>query len=405
MSPAPRPTGLGRKAAAPGGAASPPLTDVQYKRACELDALAAVVSWDTRDKLATLLSDDDIATLRHLVETGMGANTLRALTSDLGYLEAWCVAATGTPLPWPAPESLVLKFVAHHLWDPAKRETDRTHGMPAEVAATLTAQKLLRGATPRAVSTVERRLASWSTLHQWRGLESPISTPTVRKAFGFARRASNRPRIRKSKTAVTRKILNRLTATCHGARLTDARDLAVLLLAFASGGRRRSEVAGLRVEQLVKQPPVPVDPRKPELGTLPCLGIRLGRTKNTTASDDATVYLVGPPVVALRDWLARARIAKGAVFRRIDRWQVIGERALTPEAVNLIVKKRCRAAGLHAEEFSAHGLRAGYLTEAARRGIPLPEAMRQSQHRSVQQAASYYNDAEAALGRAARLGL
>jgi integrase len=62
-------------------------------------------------------------------------------------------------------------------------------------------------------------------------------------------------------------------------------------------------------------------------------------------------------------------------------------------------------AGLEPEAFSAHGLRAGYLTEAARQGIALPEAMQQSQHRSVQQAASYYNEGERAQGRAARLGL
>lgn len=53
--------------------------------------------------------------------------------------------------------------------------------------------------------------------------------------------------------------------------------------------------------------------------------------------------------------------------------------------------------------FSAQGLRSGYLTETARRGIPLPEAMQQSQHRSVQQASNYYNDAERTLGRAARI--
>jgi hypothetical protein len=31
--------------------------------------------------------------LKHLAEKGMGENTLRALTSDLGYLEAWAQAA------------------------------------------------------------------------------------------------------------------------------------------------------------------------------------------------------------------------------------------------------------------------------------------------------------------------
>ena len=64
----------------------------------------------------------------------MGENTLRALASDLAYLESWAMVATDDALPWPASESLALKFVAHHLWDPAKREVDPLHGMPAGVA-------------------------------------------------------------------------------------------------------------------------------------------------------------------------------------------------------------------------------------------------------------------------------
>ncbi|MDB5524486.1 MAG: integrase, partial [Rhizobium sp.] len=107
------------------------------KRAEELDALDAILPFDRRDQLAGLLTDDDVATLKHLASQGMGANTLRALASDLGYLEAWCVSATGTPLPWPAPESLLLKFVAHHLWDPVMRATNPGHGMPEDVAASL----------------------------------------------------------------------------------------------------------------------------------------------------------------------------------------------------------------------------------------------------------------------------
>jgi len=92
-------------------------------------------------------------------------------------------------------------------------------------------------------------------------------------------------------------------------------------------------------------------------------------------------------------------------FRAIDRWGSLEDRALTPQAVNLILKRRCAMAGLDPSEFSAHGLRSGYLTEAARVGVPLPEAMQQSQHRSVQQAANYYNDAERRRGKGARLGL
>ena len=117
------------------------------------------------------------------------------------------------------------------------------------------------------------------------------------------------------------------------------------------------------------------------------------------------MLLVGPPVEALREWLERADIGKGPIFRAIDRWEAIEERALTPQSINLIVKRRCAMAGLEPREFSAHGLRSGYLTEAALRGVTVPEAMQQSQHRSVQQAASYYNEAERSQGRAARLGV
>ncbi len=76
---------------------------------------------------------------------------------------------------------------------------------------------------------------------------------------------------------------------------------------------------------------------------------------------------------------------------------------MTPQSVNLILKCRCRQVGFDAALFSAHGLRSGYLTEAANRDIPLPEAMQKSLHKSVAQVASCYNNAERKNGRTARL--
>jgi integrase len=379
--------------------------DAESRRALDLDTLSAILPMDRRDRLAQLLTDDDVATLKHLAREGMGENSLRALASDLAYLEGWAVAATGEPLPWPATEALALKFVAHHLWDPAQRESDARHGMPAAVAEALRVESLLRSAGPHAPSTVKRRLASWGTLHRWKGIEGPFGSPALRSAVRLAVRASPRPRRRKSKRAVTRDVLDRLVATCATDRLADTRDLAVLLLAFASGGRRRSEVARLRVEQLSDEPGVPLDPTDPKSPALPCVSIQLGRTKTGDADNEGRVFLVGPPVEALREWLERADIRKGPIFRAIDRWEAIEERALTPQSINLVVKRRCLMAGLDPKDFAAHGLRSGYLTEAARQGVALPEAMQQSQHRSVQQAASYYNEAERAQGRAARLAL
>jgi integrase len=134
-------------------------------------------------------------------------------------------------------------------------------------------------------------------------------------------------------------------------------------------------VARLRVEQLRDEPPAWLDPRDAKSPALPCLAIQLGRTKTGDADEEGRVLLVGPPVEALREWLERAGIKKGPIFRAIDRWEAVEEKALTPQSINLIVKRRCAMAGLEPEAFSAHGLRAGYLTEAARQGIALPEAM------------------------------
>lgn len=100
---------------------------------------------------------------------------------------------------------------------------------------------------------------------------------------------------------------------------------------------------------------------------LPCLSIRLGRTKTTTSDDNEQVDLIGRPVVALRRWLDETQINEGPVFRRIDQWGNVDRRALTPQSVNLILKSRCKQAGLDPALFSAHGLRSGYLTEAANR--------------------------------------
>ncbi len=241
-------------------------------------------------------------------------------------------------------------------------------------------------------------MTSWSILTRWRGLTGAFDGPSLKSALRLAVRASARPRQRKSRQVVTRDILAKLLDACAGERLVDLRDRALLLTAFASGGRRRSEVAALRVEDITDEDPVQADSSIPDSPPLPCLAIRLGRTKTTTSDDDEHVLLIGRPVLALKRWLEEADIKDGAVFRGIDQWGNIDRRALTPQSVNLVLKGRCRQAGLDPTLFSAHGLRSGYLTEAANRGIPLPEAMQQSLHKSVNQAARYYNDAERKQG-------
>ena len=199
-------------------------------------------------------------------------------------------------------------------------------------------------------------------------------------------------------------VLDRLIATCAMDCLADTRDLAILLLAFASGGRRRSEVARLRVEQLRDEPPARLDPRdRSRPVTMP---------RNPARPDqDGQRRRGGQGASGLPSGRGAARMAgagrhrEGPIFRAIDRWEAVEEKALTPQSINLIVKRRCAMVGVGAGGvFRRTDCRAEYLTEAARRGIAPPEAMQQSQHRSVQQTASYYNDARARAGQGGKAG-
>ena len=77
----------------------------------QLDAPASALPMASGDRDAEVLTHGDVATLKHLADTRMRANTLRALAC----LEAWCRAATGRPRPWLADPELVFKFIAHHV--------------------------------------------------------------------------------------------------------------------------------------------------------------------------------------------------------------------------------------------------------------------------------------------------
>ena len=109
--------------------------------------------------------------------------------------------------------------------------------------------------------------------------------------------------------------------------------------------------------------------------TLPAMEIRLGRTKTASAESDERVFIVGRPVIVLKQWIALADLrGPGPLFRAIDRFGRLATLPLDGQSINAILKKRCALAGLDPAGFSAHGLRSGYLTEAARQGVPIQEA-------------------------------
>ncbi|RTL94568.1 MAG: hypothetical protein EKK31_30615 [Hyphomicrobiales bacterium] len=178
--------------------------------------------------------------------------------------------------------------------------------------------------------------------------------------------------------------------------MCDVRDRALLLTAFGSGGRRRGEVACLRVGQLVERYPVRADPRDPSSSRLP--RINLSRAKATEADEDVFVLLVGRSEATLQPWLEHA--ADGAVFCGADRWGHHKRRALTPQAVNPVLKRRIVSAGL-VRQPSPPTARARVISPKPAAAVFLwPRPCKQSQHKSLQLASRYYNEAERQLGRA-----
>jgi integrase len=62
----------------------------------------------------------------------------------------------------------------------------------------------------------------------------------------------------------------------------------------------------------------------------------------------------------------------------------------------VILRHRLGLAGLPLDYATPHGLRAGFLTQAALDGAPLAAAMKLSLHRSAIQAQKYYADVDMA---------
>lgn len=333
------------------------------------------------------LSPADEAALTDLYRRGTPPNTLRAWERDLAYIAAWKMAAFGQPLHWPEDERVALRFILDHALD----LTD-TPGPAQDAALELVAIGLRVALTCPAPATLDRRIASWQAFHRMRNLTSPFAAPLVQQARQKARRANARPRTPKSPRPITREVLERLLDTC-GISPRGNRDRAMLMLAFASGGRRRSEVTALNVE----------DVGLGDFATKGLVWLRLWETKTTAKDQAPRLPLKGRAARAVVHWLEETGLTDGPLFRPISKSGRPLPRRLAPDALRLILRHRLRLAGLPEDFATPHGLRSGFLTQAALDGAPLAAAMKLSLHRSAVQAQKYYADVEIAENPAADL--
>ena len=85
------------------------------------------------------------------------------------------------------------------------------------------------------------------------------------------------------------------------------------------------------------------------------------------------------PVAALNVWLKVAKITEGPLFRSVTRHGGVGGR-LSDRSVSTSVEVTATRAGLPPGRWSGHSLRAGFVTDHARRGAETRTIARQTGH-------------------------
>lgn len=288
---------------------------------------------------------------REYARQAKAENTLRAYRSDWAHFEEWCSRQGLAPLP----------------------------AAPATVALYITAL----AEAGRAVSTIRRRLASISAVHQAAGHQSPTQDMKVKTIWAGIRRAKGTAQ--RQVAPIVTEHLRAIVGALQLDTLAGLRDRALLLVGFI-GAFRRSELVGLNVEDLTP--------------TAEGFVVTLRRSKTDQEGEGETKAIpYGAnaetcPARALRAWLDAAGITSGPVFRAVNRHGQVSARRLSDRAVALIVKRSVEAVGLDASRFSGHSLRAGFATAAARAGASERDIARVTHHKSDRVLRRYIRDAQ-----------
>lgn len=383
-----------------------PSADAQAVKLDEAASVALDVKAHTADtapaSLATL-SASTLEALGQLLRQGESENTVKSYRSAMRYWAAWHQFRLGAPIALPLGVEVVLQFIADH----AERQTERglSCELPCEVDVALVQSGCKAHLGAPAHATLVHRVAVMSKAHQSRQLPNPCQDPRVRELMARVRRGyARRGQRAQKKEAITKDVLQKLLDTCDDSP-RGLRDRALLLFAWSSGGRRRAEVAAADMRFLQKIDP-PQDDAKAhtDAPSAPAFVYELLHSKtNQSGAEraDSAKPVLGAAAVALQRWLDFAGIDSGPIFRRIRKGGQVGE-GLSPQAVRLIVRERCTLAGVEGD-FSAHSLRSGFVTEAARRNVPLAQTMAMTGHSSVATVMGYFRHEAAVQNPAARL--
>lgn len=318
-----------------------PISDAQIDRSPAPAAVSVAVDRPAEAAITHSIAD--------YISAATADNTRRAYQSDLRAFLSW-----GGCLPSSA-EAVAVYLVAH--------------------------------ATTLSPVSLTRRLVAIGRAHAALGLPNPCRSDLVRTTLRGICRIHGRPQ-RQVQPALREDVLAMLP---HMIGTRGVRDRALILIGFA-GAFRRSELVALQYEDLafVKEGLTLTITRSKadQLGKGRKIGIPYARSQAC-------------PVKALTAWLALARIDSGPLFRIVRKGGAIGADALSAQSVAALVKEYAAKAGLPADHYSGHSLRAGLITSAAKAGVSSWKIREQTGHRSDAMLQRYIRDAEIFDGNAA----
>ncbi|MEQ3552835.1 tyrosine-type recombinase/integrase [Pseudonocardia nematodicida] len=325
----------------------------------------------------------------------------RAL-DHLAAAPGWPHAGTDTPLS-PDEAGYVAAARAHNtrrgyrsVWTSftafcTAHDLDALPATPATVSAYLIA--LAQGGAK--IRTIAKHLSGIRTAHRTADLPDPAVTARVSTVWEGIRRTHGAPP--EQAPPLMPPLLDQVIAACPTTRtwkarptepaLTGARDRALLLIGFW-GALRRAELAELTVEQLSPEREL----RSGRRGRV--LTLHRSKTNQTGEHPD----LVGLPraenpahcpLTALEHWLQLADISTGPILRKVSTGNRILDTPLHPESINDLVAAATTRASIPGGPYTAHSLRAGFVTYAHLRGATDRAIAHQTRHRSIDSITTY----------------
>ncbi|ROL70675.1 site-specific integrase [Pseudomonas vranovensis] len=264
------------------------------------------------------------------------------------------------------------------------------------------ARYLAEHAHSHSISTLKQRLAALGQWHVSQGFPDPTKAPMVRQLLkGIRTLHPAEPKqaapllIQHLQTAVG--VLEQEAAQARAghdlpALLRASRDKALLLIGFWRGFRG-DELARLQVEHIQAQAGIGLSIYLPRSkGDRQALGVR----------HRAPALKVLCPVQAYLQWLEVAGIARGPVFRKLDRWGNLGEQALNSNSLIGLLRRILERAGVPAALYTGHSLRRGFATWATSNGWELKALMSHVGWKDAKSALRYI-DASVSFGELALL--